>query len=69
MPAEHFLFPLLSLELCACLLLDEHSNFCFHEFLVSVLENLKFEKMYRTMVQISLVGKLFLLVFIEAVNE
>lgn len=38
-------------------------------FKVSVLVTLKFQNMYRTMVQISLVIKLFLLVFIAAVNE
>ncbi|KAJ7424725.1 Inositol-pentakisphosphate 2-kinase [Willisornis vidua] len=43
MLAKHFYFPLLSLELGEC------SNFGFHGFLVSVLVNLEFQKMYRIM--------------------
>lgn len=38
-------------------------------FKVSFLVNLEFQKVYRTMGQISLVIKLFLLVFIAAMNE
>lgn len=65
MPAEHFQLPLLSLELYGCLFILKFLLSWL--FKVSVLMNLKFWKTYNIMVQISLLIKLFLLVFIAAV--